>query len=361
MPETNSKEIIESLKKWLVPILKKTWNFYLKRGWRFKIFIPLMIVFFIFTLLPEGMSEEKEGKAQSLKLRHNISIERARDMADELGMDAFDKINVLVEKYPLDSKDVDILLGSENTKFDKLSEAFSKQFDIRKSELAKKASVDSGRSITENDMDDFKDAYLSYGTSASYDRSASDFGWQLKWSGFTVDEYIDLMKLASANNFGRQLFVKYNVSADWVKQGIVNEGSYENFLSTIKKVKEGFPKDWDYEDINLAESYESFALCQTDFRKCKTAERMFFDWEGTVELRRACRDYVENQLKWGVTWAWGIPFNGFTTTDSYVTDGTFIFYDDNAKLKNGFGAERSADIRCEVDLDNKKVLRISEV
>ena len=360
MPKTNSKEIIESLKKGLVPILKKTWNFYLKRGWRFKIFIPLMIVFFIFTLLPENMSEEKEDKAQTLKIIYNISIERARDMVDELGMDAFDKINVLVEKYPLDRKDVDILIGSENTKFDKLSEAFSKQFDIRKSELAKKASVDSGRSIKESDIDDFKDAYLSYGSSASYDWSASYFGNDLKWSGFTVEEYIDLMKLASANDFGTQ-FLRWNVSADWVKQGIANEGSYKNFISSIKKVKEGFPKDWKHEDINLPEWYENLTLCQTDFRKCKTARTMFFNWEGTVDLRRACRDYVENQLKWGVTWAWGIPFNGFTTTDSYVTDGTFIFYDDNAKLKNGFGSERSADIRCDVDLDNKKVLGISEV
>ena len=360
MPETNSKEIIESLKKGLLPILKKTWNFYLKRGWRFKIFIPLMIVFFIFTLLPENMSEEKEDKAQTLKIIYNISIERARDMVDELGMDAFDKINVLVEKYPLDRKDVDILIGSENTKFDKLSEAFSKQFDIRKSELAKKASVDSGRSIKESDIDDFKDAYLSYGSSASYDWSASYFGNDLKWSGFTVEEYIDLMKLASANDFGTQ-FLRWNVSADWVKQGIANEGSYKNFISSIKKVKEGFPKDWKHEDINLPEWYENLTLCQTDFRKCKTARTMFFNWEGTVDLRRACRDYVENQLKWGVTWAGGIPFNGFSTTDSYVTDGTFIFYDDNAKLKNGFGSERSADIRCDVDLDNKKVLGISEV
>ena len=360
MPKTNSKEIIESLKKGLLPILKKTWNFYLKRGWRFKIFIPLMIVFFIFTLLPENMSEEKEDKAQTLKIIYNISIERARDMVDELGMDAFDKINVLVEKYPLDRKDVDILIGSENTKFDKLSEAFSKQFDIRKSELAKKASVDSGRSIKESDIDDFKDAYLSYGSSASYDWSASYFGNDLKWSGFTVEEYIDLMKLASANDFGTQ-FLRWNVSADWVKQGIANEGSYKNFISSIKKVKEGFPKDWKHEDINLPEWYENLTLCQTDFRKCKTARTMFFNWEGTVDLRRACRDYVENQLKWGVTWAGGIPFNGFSTTDSYVTDGTFIFYDDNAKLKNGFGSERSADIRCDVDLDNKKVLGISEV
>ena len=360
MPETNSKEIIESLKKGLLPILKKTWNFYLKRGWRFKIFIPLMIVFFIFTLLPENMSEEKEDKAQTLKIIYNISIERARDMVDELGMDAFDKINVLVEKYPLDRKDVDILIGSENTKFDKLSEAFSKQFDIRKSELAKKASVDSGRSIKESDIDDFKDAYLSYGSSASYDWSASYFGNDLKWSGFTVEEYIDLMKLASANDFGTQ-FLRWNVSADWVKQGIANEGSYKNFISSIKKVKEGFPKDWKHEDINLPEWYENLTLCQTDFRKCKTARTMFFNWEGTVDLRRACRDYVENQLKWGVTWAGGIPFNGFSTTDSYVTDGTFIFYDDNAKLKNGFGSGRSADIRCDVDLDNKKVLGISEV
>ena len=360
MSETNSKEIIESLKKGLVLILKKTWEFYLKRGWRFKIFIPLMIALFIFTLLPEGMSKEKEDKADTMTILYGISIERARDLVDELGMDAFDKINVLVEKYPLDSKDVDILLGSENTKFDKLSEAFSKQFDIRKSELAKKASVDSGRSITENDMDDFKDAYLSYGFSASYDWNASYFGGDLKWSGFTVDEYIDLMKLASAHDFGSQFF-RWNVSADWVKQGIANEGSYENFISSIKKVKEGFPKDWKHEDINLPEWYESLTLCQTDFRKCKTARSMFFNWEGTDDLRRACRDYVENQLKWGVTWAWGLPFNGFTTTDSYVTDGTFIFYDDNAKLKNGFGAERSADIRCNVDLDNKKVLGISEV
>src|SRR6056300_1602292 len=145
MSETNSKEIIESLKKGLVSILKKAWNFYLKRGWRFKIFIPLMIVFFIFTLLPEDMSEEKEDKAQTVKMIYKISIERARDLVDELGMDAFDKINALKEKYPLDRKDIDILIGSENTKFDKLSEAFSKQFDIRKSELAKKASADSGR------------------------------------------------------------------------------------------------------------------------------------------------------------------------------------------------------------------------
>lgn len=360
MSETNSKEIIESLKKGLVLILKKTWEFYLKRGWRFKIFIPLMIALFIFTLLPEGMSEEKEDKADTMTILYGISIERARDLVDELGMDAFDKINVLVEKYPLDSKDVDILLGSENTKFDKLSEAFSKQFDIRKSELAKKASVDSGRSITESDMDDFKDAYLSYGSYTLYDWNASGFGTELLWSGFTVDEYVDLMKLASAHDFGLY-FLNHNVSAEWVKQGIAKEGSYQNFISTIKKVKEGFPKDWDYEDVNLVESYESFALCQTDFRKCNTARSMFFNWEGTDDLRRACREYVENQLKWGVTWAWGLPFNGFTTTDSYVTDGTFIFYDDNAKLKNGFGAERSADIRCDVDLDNKKVLRISEV
>ena len=360
MSETNSKEIIESLKKVLVPILKKTWNFYLKRGWRFKVFIPLMIASFIWTLLPENMSEEKEDKADTMTYLYDISIERGRDLVDELGMDAFDKITALTEKYPLDRDDVVILIGSENTKFDKLPEAFSKQFDIRKSELAKKASVDSGRSITESDMDDFKDAYFLYGSVPSYDFIASRFGTQLKWSGFTVDEYIDLMKLASDDDFGTQ-FLNWNVSADWVKQGIAKEGSYQNFISTIKKVKEGFPKDWKHEDINLPEWYESFALCQTDFRKCNTARSMFFNWEGTDDLRRACRDYVENQLKWGVTWAWGLPFNGFTTTDSYVTDGTFIFYDDNAKLKNGFGAERSADIRCDVDLDNKKVLRISEV
>ena len=360
MSETNSKEIIESLKKVLVPILKKTWNFYLKRGWRFKVFIPLMIASFIWTLLPENMSEEKEDKADTMTYLYDISIERGRDLVDELGMDAFDKITALTEKYPLDRDDVVILIGSENTKFDKLPEAFSKQFDIRKSELAKKASVDSGRSITESDMDDFKDAYFLYGSVPSYDFIASRFGTQLKWSGFTVDEYIDLMKLASDDDFGTQ-FLNWNVSADWVKQGIAKEGSYQNFISTIKKVKEGFPKDWKHEDINLPEWYESFALCQTDFRKCNTARSMFFNWEGTDDLRRACRDYVENQLKWGVTWAWGLPFNGFTTTDSYVTDGTFIFYDDNAKLKNGFGAERSADIRCDVDLDNKKVLGISEV
>jgi len=359
MSETNSKEIIESLKKVLVPILKKTWNFYLKRGWRFKVFIPLMIASFIWTLLPENMSEEKEDKADTMTYLYDISIERGRDLVDELGMDAFDKITALTEKYPLDRDDVVILIGSENTKFDKLPEAFSKQFDIRKSELAKKASVDSGRSITESDMDDFKDAYFLYGSVPSYDFIASRFGTQLKWSGFTVDEYIDLMKLASDDDFGTQ-FLNWNVSADWVKQGIAKEGSYQNFISTIKKVKEGFPKDWKHEDINLPEWYESFALCQTDFRKCNTARSMFFNWEGTDDLRRACRDYVENQLKWGVTWAWGLPFNGFTTTDSYVTDGTFIFYDDNAKLKNGFGAERSADIRCDVDLDNKKVLGISE-
>ena len=235
MSETNSKEIIESLKKGLVLILKKTWEFYLKRGWRFKIFIPLMIALFIFTLLPEGMSEEKEDKADTMTILYGISIERARDLVDELGMDAFDKIDVLVEKYPLDRKDVDILLGSENTKFDKLSEAFSKQFDIRKSELAKKASVDSGRSITESDMDDFKDAYLSYGTSTSYDWRASQFGTELKWSGFAVDEYIDLMKSASAHDFGLQ-FLNWNVSADWVKQGIAKEGSYQNFISTIIKL-----------------------------------------------------------------------------------------------------------------------------
>ena len=359
MSETNSKEIIESLKKVLVPILKKTWNFYLKRGWRFKVFIPLMIASFIWTLLPENMSEEKEDKADTMTYLYDISIERGRDLVDELGMDAFDKITALTEKYPLDRDDVVILIGSENTKFDKLPEAFSKQFDIRKSELAKKASVDSGRSITESDMDDFKDAYFLYGSVPSYDFIASRFGTQLKWSGFTVDEYIDLMKLASDDDFGTQ-FLNWNVSADWVKQGIAKEGSYQNFISTIKKVKEGFPKDWKHEDINLPEWYESFALCQTDFRKCNTARSMFFNWEGTDDLRRACREYVENQLKWGVTWAWGLPFNGFTTTDSYVTDGTFIFYDDNAKLKNGFGAERSADIRCDVDLDNKKVLGISE-
>ena len=360
MSETNSKEIIESLKKVLVPILKKTWNFYLKRGWRFKVFIPLMIASFIWTLLPENMSEEKEDKADTMTRLYDISIERGRDLVDELGMDAFDKITALTEKYPLDRDDVISLIGSENTKFDKLPEAFSKQFDIRKSELAKKASVDSGRSITESDMDDFKDAYFLYGSVPSYDFIASRFGTELKWSGFTVDEYIDLMKLASDDDFGTQ-FLNWNVSADWVKQGIAKEGSYQNFISTIKKVKEGFPKDWKHEDINLPEWYESLTLCQTDFRKCKTARSMFFNWEGTDDLRRACREYVENQLKWGVTWAWGLPFNGFTTTDSYVTDGTFIFYDDNAKLKNGFGAERSADIRCEVDLDNKKVLRISEV
>ena len=96
MSETNSKEIIESLKKGLVLILKKTWEFYLKRGWRFKIFIPLMIALFIFTLLPEGMSEEKEDKADTMTILYGISIERARDLVDELGMDAFDKIDVLV-------------------------------------------------------------------------------------------------------------------------------------------------------------------------------------------------------------------------------------------------------------------------
>ena len=360
MSETNSKEIIESLKKGLVSMLKKAWNFYLKRGWRFKIFIPLMIVFFIFTLLPEDMSEEKEDKAQTVKMIYKISIERARDLVDELGMDAFDKINALKEKYPLDRKDIEILIGSEDTEFNKLPEAFSKQFDIRKSELAKKASVDSGRLITESDMDDFKDAYLSYGSSESYDLIASLFGGELKWSGFTVDEYVDLMRLASADDFGLQ-FGSWNVSAEWIKQGIAKEGSYKNFISSIKKVKEGFPKDWKHEDINLPKWYESLTLCQTDFRKCKTARSMFFNWEGTDDLRFACRDYVENQLKWGVRWAMGIPFNGFSTSDKYITDGTFIFYDDNAKVKNGFGAERSADIRCEVDLDNKKVLGISEV
>jgi len=227
MSETNSKEIIESLKKGLVSILKKAWNFYLKRGWRFKIFIPLMIVFFIFTLLPEDMSEEKEDKAQTVKMIYKISIERARDLVDELGMDAFDKINALKEKYPLDRKDIETLIGSEDTEYDKLAEAFSKQFNIRKSELAKKASVDSGRSITESDMDDFKDAYLSYGSSESYDWNASRFGTELLWSGFTVDEYIDLMRLTSADDFGLQ-FGSWNVSAEWIKQGIAKEGSYKN-------------------------------------------------------------------------------------------------------------------------------------
>ena len=82
------------------------------------------------------MDKEKEGKAHTMMLIYDVSMERGRDLVDELGMDAFDKIDALREKYPLDDDDVKILIGAENTKFDKLSEAFSKQFDIRKSELA---------------------------------------------------------------------------------------------------------------------------------------------------------------------------------------------------------------------------------
>ena len=359
MPETNSKEIIESLKKGLVPILKKTWDFYLKRGWRFKVFIPLIIALFILTLLPENMDKEKEGKAHTMMLIYDVSMERGRDLVDELGMDAFDKIDALREKYPLDDDDVKILIGAENTKFDKLSEAFSKQFDIRKSELAKKASVDSGRSITESDMDDFKDAYLSYGSASGYDWNASHFGNDLKWSGFTVDEYIDLMKLASANDFGLQ-FLKWNVSADWVKQGIAKEGSYQNFITSIKKVKEGFPKDWKDEDINLPEWYESFSACKDDYKKCKSADTLYYTWEGIDDLRRACRDYLESQAKWGVTWAWGPSFGGYITGKRYLTEGTFSFWDDRVKIKNGFGAERTANIRCDVSLDSKTVLLVYE-
>ena len=62
----------------------------------------------------------------------------------------------------------------------------------------------------------------------------------------------------------------------------------------------------------------------------------------------------------GRTWAWGPSFGGHITGKRYLTEGTFSFWDDRVKIKNGFGAERTANIRCDVSLDSKTVLLVYE-
>ncbi|HXC53776.1 MAG TPA: hypothetical protein VNU97_00625 [Rhizomicrobium sp.] len=100
--------------------------------------------------------------------------------------------------------------------------------------------------------------------------------------------------------------------------------------------------------------------CAADWRKCASNADMAKSWTGWADLRAQCEAAVEAQSPSGLNVWPPDAFSHVNPGNSYVTSGSAVGIEPEAKLLNGTDAG-SAKIVCEYDLKARHVASLVQL
>ena len=150
-------------------------------------------------------------------------------------------------------------------------------------------------------------------------------------------------------------------------------GIYEGYIK-YSMWKGGFEIRSEYDaaseqGINTKTEYDSFLVAEAERRKnscvfnwqaCKDNAELVDKYEKFSEIQWDCKVRATSLAKYGVIWGptW---FTTYNVGNDYVPEGMVVLFEYGARLKNVFGGDKSAALKCFYDLEDSSVVTITEM
>jgi hypothetical protein len=101
--------------------------------------------------------------------------------------------------------------------------------------------------------------------------------------------------------------------------------------------------------------------CKTDWKLCADNADMANNYRKWFDVKWACKAAATDMAKYGTPeWpSWGMYFGYFRPGHGYKETGKVVAIEPKAKFQNGFGAMVHTEVRCEYDLNTKKVTNVT--
>lgn len=188
-----------------------------------------------------------------------------------------------------------------------------------------------------------------------------DAGFIFKMNGEDSEQFsLEQLKSANLVIFGK--YTKRYNSSSWADdfRGFVtvvnvDESKAEQELTARNKK---LARELGVEEAEIDSFIAQSKLCRNDWQAC-ASNMMFFQFYAKVpELRYACEAAVKESAQWGEPTIPSYSFMTYVSGDSYSKSGVAVLIEPKVGFSNGFGAIVNRQVRCEIDLNQSKVLSV---